>query len=144
VLHNYHKMGFTTGLVRPSHPHPLTFQLTLPQLGGFTLTTTLIYLSLSLHTRNRVHQATLLHQQSLILNNVVEPLPPLPPPTNREVKAGVLETLKDRWNAELEKNVRQLQYADWNGIRAQMEEGVSRVYRRAFEKGGEVVPEPPK
>jgi len=120
-------MGFTTGL-----------------LGGFTLTTTLLYLSISLHTRSRVHQAALLHQQSLILNNIVEPLPALPPPVSREVRAGLLETAKDRWNSELEREVRMLQQMDWNGIRERMEEGVSSVYRRAFEKGREVVPDPPK
>ncbi|KAK5115019.1 hypothetical protein LTR85_010057 [Meristemomyces frigidus] len=120
-------MGFTTGL-----------------LGGFTLTTSLLYLSLSLHTRNRVQQASLLQQQSLILNNVVEPLPPPPPPASREVQAGLWETAKDRWNAELEGNVRKLQHMDWDGVRIRMEEGVSAVWRRAFEKGREVVPDPPK
>ncbi|KAK5171253.1 uncharacterized protein LTR77_004397 [Saxophila tyrrhenica] len=120
-------MGFTTGL-----------------LGGFTLTTTLLYLSLDLHTRNRVYQSALLHQQSLILTNVVEPLPPSPPPTNREIQAGVLERAKDRWNAELESNVRKLQHVDWSDVRTRMEEGVSSVYRRAFEKGREVAPDPPK
>lgn len=97
-----------------------------------------------MHTRSRVHQAALLHQQSIILNNIVEPLPALPPPVSREVRAGLLETAKDRWNAELEREVRVLQQMDWNGIRERMEEGVSSVYRRAFAKGREVVPDPPK
>ena len=89
-----------------------------------------------------MYQSALLHQQSLILNNVVDPQPPLPPPTSREVRAGVWETAKDRWNAQLEGEVKRLQRVDWNGVREQMEEGVSRVYRRAFEKGREVVPDP--
>jgi len=54
------------------------------------------------------------------------------------------ETAKDRWNAELENNVRKLQSTDWDGVRNRMEEGVSSVWRRAFEKGREVVPDPPK
>ena len=91
-----------------------------------------------------MHQAALLGQQSLILNNLVEPQPPLPPPTGREVRAGLWETAKDRWNAELEKDVRKLHNVDWNGVRERMEEGVSAVYRKAFEKGREVVPDPPK
>ena len=46
------------------------------QLGGFTLTTTPSSTSQSPSTPgSRVHQAALLHQQSLILNNIVEPLP---------------------------------------------------------------------
>ena len=124
-------------------PHNNTFSHT-SQLGGFTLTTTLLYLSISLHARNRVYQSALLHQQSLILTNLVEPLPPLPPPTSREVRAGILETAKDRWNAELEREVKALQNVDWNNVRERMEEGVSKVYRRAFEKGREVAPDPPK
>ena len=60
------------------------------------------------------------------------------------VKAGLLETAKDRWNAQLESEVKKLQRVDWSGVREQMEEGVSSVYRRMFEKGREVVPDPPK
>jgi MICOS complex subunit MIC12 len=71
----------------------------------------------------------------------VEPLPPLPPPTSREVRVGLLETAKDKWNAELENNVRKLYNVDWSGVRERMEEGVSAVYRRAFEKGREGVAE---
>ena len=141
-------MGFTTGLVslelRSDEWHPRDLCLTTAQLGGFTLTTTMIYLSMSLHTRNRVHQAALLQQQSLVLTNVVEPLAQLPPATSREINAGLWETAKDRWNAELESGVHRLQQADWSAIREQMEEGVSSVYRRAFEKTREVVPDPPK
>lgn len=60
------------------------------------------------------------------------------------MRAGVLETAKDRWNAELESNVRKVQNIDWNGVRERMEESVSAVWRKAFEKGREVVPDPPK
>ncbi|KAK3075269.1 hypothetical protein LTR53_001547 [Teratosphaeriaceae sp. CCFEE 6253] len=117
-------MGFTTGL-----------------LGGLTLTTALLHLSLSLHARNRVAQSALLHQQSLILHNIVEPAPPLPPAAPREVRAGVFETMKDRWNSELERNVRELQTTDWNGVRDQLEEGASKLWRRAFAKTRESVAE---
>lgn len=127
-------MGFTTGFVRPCRPPTLPFNSTNTphQLGGITLTTTLLYLSLNLHTRNRVHQAALLHQQSLLLTNIVEPRPPLPPPTSREVRTGIWESAKDRWNAELEGGVRKLQRTDWGDVRDRMEEGVGRVWRRAF------------
>lgn len=52
-----------------------------------------------------------------------------------------METAKDRWNAELEKNVRMLQTADWSAARLRMEEKVSEMWRRAFQKGREGVVE---
>lgn len=62
----------------------------------------------------------------------MEPQPDLPPPVAREVRAGIWETAKDRWNAELENGVRRLQGADWRDVRERMEEGVSRVWRRGL------------
>jgi len=139
-------MGFTTGLVRPdqlttAYPYPPS--LTTPsQLGGLTLTTALIHISLSIHARNRIAQSAHLHQQSLILNRLVDgPPPPLPAAAPRVVQAGVWETAKDRWNAELEGNVKKLQSTDWNGVRDQIEEVVSRTWRRAFQKGREGIVE---
>lgn len=97
-----------------------------------------------MHARNRLHQSALLRQQALLVDNVVDPQPLPPPPTNREVRAGLLETAKDRWNAELEREVRMVQRVDWRQVWGRMEEGVSSAYRMAFEKGREVVPDPPK
>ncbi|GAB7361585.1 hypothetical protein MBLNU230_g1637t1 [Neophaeotheca triangularis] len=115
-------MGFTTGM-----------------LGGITLTTTLLYLSLNLHARNRLHQSTLLHQQSLVLDRVVSPRATVPQPVSREDRAGLLESAKDRWNAELEANVRKVQGADWGALRERLEEGVAGVFGRGLEKGREEV-----
>jgi altered-inheritance-of-mitochondria protein 5 len=56
----------------------------------------------------------------------------------------MLEMVKDRWNAELERNVRQLQTTDWDGVRLRLEDGISGLWSRAFQKGREVVPDPPK
>ncbi|RMY79920.1 hypothetical protein D0864_08878, partial [Hortaea werneckii] len=81
---------------------------------------------------------SLLRQQALILQNTVEPQPAQPPPVSREVRGGLWDTAKDRWNAELENNVRKLQTTDWNAVRYRLEENVSSVWRRAFEKGEEV------
>lgn len=135
-------MGFTTGLV---HPHSTlnTFHLPLiySQIGGFTLTTSLLYLSLNIHARNRLHQSTLLHQQTLLLTGITEPAPPLPPPTSREVHAGVVESARDRWNAELERSVRGLQGTNWESLREKAEEGVSSLWRKAFAKSREGVEE---
>ncbi|SMY29631.1 unnamed protein product [Zymoseptoria tritici ST99CH_1A5] len=117
-------MGFTSGF-----------------LGGLTLTTTLLYLTTTLHSRNRAQQALLLRQQQLVLDNIHSPAPGNPSPPAREVRAGLMETAKDKWNKELEENVKRLQKQDWAGIRDQMEEGVANVWRRAFQKGTEVVEE---
>jgi len=106
-------MGFTTGL-----------------LGGFTLTTTLIYLSLNIHTHNRIHQAALLQQQALNLNNIVDPLPPAPPVPSRAIQAGLWDTAKDRWNHELESNIKKLYSTDWGAVRDRVEIGAGRVWRR--------------
>lgn len=40
--------------------------------------------------------------------------------------------MKDGWNRELERNVRKVESVDWNGVRDQMEDTVSRLWRRAF------------
>lgn len=69
----------------------------------------------------------------------MDSLPPAALPIDREVPAGLLETAKDRWNTELESNVRKLQNMDWDAARERMEEGVSSVWRRAFAKGQEGV-----
>ena len=70
----------------------------------------------------------------MLLNGIVEPKPTTPEPINREVRIGLLETAKDRWNAELEKNVRTLQEADWTAARLSVEEKVSSMWRSAFQK----------
>ena len=57
------------------------------------------------------------------------------------MRIGLLETAKDRWNAELEKNVRSLQDADWSSAGRKLEERVSGLWRSAFEKGREGVAE---
>ncbi|KAF1820066.1 uncharacterized protein K489DRAFT_433548 [Dissoconium aciculare CBS 342.82] len=120
-------MGFTTGL-----------------LGGFTLTASVLYLSAQYHTRNRINQAALIKQQAAVLNNIVDPQPLPPPPPFREVRGGTWETAKDKWNAELENGVRRLQSVDWNAVQDNIEETVSALYRKAFVKAREVIPDPPK
>jgi altered-inheritance-of-mitochondria protein 5 len=111
------------------------------QLGGLTLTTTVLYLTTTLHSRNRAQQAALLRQQQLVLDNIHSPAPKDTQSPSREVQMGLLETAKDKWNKELEENVRRLQKQDWAGIRDRMEEGVANTWRRAFEKGTEAVKE---
>ncbi|KAK8215169.1 hypothetical protein M8818_002179 [Zalaria obscura] len=112
-------MGFTSGFI-----------------GGLTLTTTLLYVSLSLHERNRLYQSTLLRQSSLVLNNITTPTPPTAPPTARTIVPGVAERVKERWNRELEENVRRLQRVDWSGLVTGAEGVVGRVLGRVGEEVG--------
>ncbi|KAJ9603478.1 hypothetical protein H2200_012256 [Cladophialophora chaetospira] len=105
-------MGFTTGF-----------------LGGATLTYSLLYLGLYIHRANRSVQKTLLAQQSSLLNSVVEPLPPVPDPPAYEVRrAGLAEELKDRWNREIEKLVRNAQETDWQQVRQDAEHRLARTW----------------
>ncbi|QIW97378.1 hypothetical protein AMS68_002896 [Peltaster fructicola] len=120
-------MGFTTGL-----------------LGGFTLTASIVYLSLTVHNQTRLRQSALLNQQAQLLNSTIDPQPVLAPQRPREVKAGLVETAKDMWNAELEREVRVIQAIDWHNVWNRVEESISSAYRTAFEKGREAVPDPPK
>ncbi|EXJ62547.1 hypothetical protein A1O7_02985 [Cladophialophora yegresii CBS 114405] len=117
-------MGFTTGF-----------------LGGATLTYSLLYFGLYVHRANRNVQRTLLSQQSALLNSVVEPLPPLPDPPAYEVRrAGLAEQVKDRWNREVEKLVRNVQQTDWTAAREDAEQRLVSLWRtvRQSETGREV------
>ncbi|KAF2809801.1 uncharacterized protein BDZ99DRAFT_388729 [Mytilinidion resinicola] len=114
-------MGFTTGL-----------------LAGTTLTSLTLYLTLSLHTRNRLVQASLLRQQTAVLSNILDPQPPVPEPTTRIARAGLLETAKDRWNGELEREVRLVYNTDWRRVREGVEDRLAGVIGRLRAKGEEV------
>lgn len=122
-------------------PHLRPHLLTVIQLGGFTLTSTILYLSVSLHQRNRIYQSSLLRQQSFLIDNTIAPKDLPPPPPSREVQAGLLETAKDKWNAELERNVRKLQTYDWAALWENVENSAGRLFQRAGEKGAEAVRE---
>ncbi|KAF2872424.1 hypothetical protein BDV95DRAFT_383395 [Massariosphaeria phaeospora] len=96
--------------------------LTTGFLGGFTLTSAVLYLTISLHTRNRVTQAALLRQQRNVLMSMVEPEPPAPEPVAREVPVGLAEMAKDRWNRELEGVIRSVYTTDWKRVRESAED----------------------
>lgn len=99
-----------------------------------TLTYSVLYLSLYLHRANRKVQHTLLAQQSVLLNSVVEPLPPLPETPAYDVqKIGMVETLKDRWNREVETLVRRVEETDWNQVRARWESRIGTVWAKVRE-----------
>ncbi|KAF2692175.1 hypothetical protein K458DRAFT_285205 [Lentithecium fluviatile CBS 122367] len=110
-------MGFTTGF-----------------LGGFTLTSAVLYLTISLHTQNRLTQAALLRQQRSVLTNVIEPPAPVPEPIAREVPVGLFEMAKDRWNRELEGAVRKVYETDWRRVRENAEDRASAVLEKLREQ----------
>jgi MICOS complex subunit MIC12 len=93
-----------------------------------------LYLSLYLHRANRKYQHTLLAQQSVLLNSVVEPLPPLPETPAYDVrKVSLIETLKDRWDGEVEGLVRRVEETDWNQVRARWEGRIGTVWAKLRE-----------
>lgn len=102
-------MGFTTGFT-----------------GGVTVTLSLAYLSVLAHQRTREQQGNILRSQALVLRGLVEPFPPLPPPTRSEVAAAqretTIEVAKDRWNHEIQNAVRWVQKTDWVQVREGLEE----------------------
>lgn len=112
-------MGFTTGFT-----------------GGVTLTLSLAYLSVLAHQRTREQQGSALRAQALALQGLIDPLPPLPPPTRSEVaaaqRAKTVEVVKDRWNTEIENAVRWVQHTDWVQVREGLEDTASRAWARAF------------
>ncbi|KAI1085342.1 hypothetical protein F5B20DRAFT_140752 [Whalleya microplaca] len=119
-------MGFTTGFT-----------------GGFTLTLSVAYLTVLAHQRHREHQAAILRQQTYLLHELVDPLPPVLPPTRAELaareRASLVESAKDRWNAELEGAVRWAQTKDWDEVREGVETAVSRLWARASGKTPEEI-----
>ena len=52
--------------------------------------------------------------------------------------AGLWETAKDKWNAELENGVRKLQNVDWEGVQEGLEDTLGALYRKAVAKAREV------
>ncbi|KAF2864214.1 hypothetical protein K470DRAFT_240407 [Piedraia hortae CBS 480.64] len=110
-------MGFTTGL-----------------LGGFTLTAAVVYSTLTLHTHNRAYQAALIRQQTMLMQNIVDPQPPVPLSETRIVRAGLWETVKDGWNEEVERGVRRVQNVRWDEVYERLGAAAGRAWRRLFEK----------
>ncbi|KAL1302139.1 hypothetical protein AAFC00_002573 [Neodothiora populina] len=98
-------------------------------LGGATLTTAIFYVSLDLHQRNRLHQATLLRQQSALLNNIISPAGPPPLPTARTTTPGLADRIKTRWNAELSAVANKMLNFDIGRATREAEQGVARAWR---------------
>jgi len=123
-------MGFTSGFV-----------------GGVTLTTGVLYLTMSIHRQNRTRQAALISQQSQVLTNIIQPQPPLPPPTARAVRGGLTEQAKDIWNGSIESFAKWVYDKDWNQVRSDVEDRMfglaSKVAEGAKNAGERVAAEAP-
>ena len=105
------------------------------------MTYSLLYSALYIHKANRSAQQTILSQSSLLLNTIVEPLPPLTDRPAYEVRrAGLAEVLKDRWNSEIEKLVHNVHTTDWSAKREEYEERIARAWSsvRQTEKAQEI------
>jgi altered-inheritance-of-mitochondria protein 5 len=100
------------------------------QLGGFTLTSAVLYLSISLHAQNRATQAALLRQQRNVLANVYNPKELEVEPAYREVPVGLAEMAKDRWNRELENAIKKAYNTDWRKVRENTEDRLSAIVER--------------
>jgi len=112
------------------------------------LTLGLAYLTVLAHERNRTAQADALRAQSRVLNGLLDPSP-LPPPQSRaelarEERSSLSETLKDRWNEEVENAVRRVQRTDFNEVREGMEGAVARILGSGLQKSREGVEEAEK
>lgn len=105
----------------------------MSQLGGFTLTSAVLYMTLALHQKNRATQAALLRQQRAVLSTLVEPRPLAPEPAARETPVGLTETLKDMWNRKLEGAVKTVYETDWRRVREDAEDKVSGVVEKIRE-----------
>jgi len=108
-------MGFTAGFI-----------------GGIALTSSLFYISLNLHERNRLYQSHLLRQQSNLLRNITDPQPKEPPQTARTFVPGLADRLKYRWNTELEAAVKNIQHFNWAQWRRDAEDKVSSVFSKGL------------
>ena len=130
-------MGFPTTFVSslPISKHLDRLTLTKLQIAGFTLTATTLYLTATLHKRNRLTQSAALHQSNLILRNLVEPLP-LAQPAGPYAKISFVESAKDRWNEEIEGLVRRVQETDWRALGEDAVDGVLGLVKRLRRDGG--------
>jgi altered-inheritance-of-mitochondria protein 5 len=100
------------------------------QLGGLTLTSGVLYLTIAMHTQNRMQQAALLRQQRQVLTEFYEPKKPEPEPSPRVVPVGLVEMAKDRWNRSLEESVRKIYTTDWRKVREEAEDRATALAER--------------
>jgi altered-inheritance-of-mitochondria protein 5 len=135
-------MGFTSGFVSLLlfSICRLTLTSTL-KLGGVALTSSVLYLTVAIHRQNRNLQSTHIRQQDGIFRNILDPQPPAPPPTAREVRAGLFEMSKDGWNRKVEQLVQTVTDTDWNEVRSELEKRLHRTAEGVSQKVADSLPQ---
>ncbi|KAK3351045.1 hypothetical protein B0H65DRAFT_487964 [Neurospora tetraspora] len=115
--------------------------------GGATLTLGLTYLAIAAHQQNRTHQSDLLRAQTRFVNTLArdtlptnlrtrypvndEDLAYFPPPRSELVERErhrFVESVKDKWNHEIENAVRWAQTTDWSSVREKAEDAVASLF----------------
>lgn len=112
------------------------------------MTLGIAYLTVLAHERNRRAQGEALRTQAFVLDRLLKPTP-LPPPQTRaelarEERSTLVETAKDRWNAEVENAVRWVQRTDWDNVRESMEGTAARLLGGGLQKSREGIEEAEK
>lgn len=102
-----------------------------------TVTLAVAYYAVQCHERNRQAQAVNLRLATRTLNSIFEP--PTEPlgPTRSELlraeRSSILESVKDRWNSEIERAVRSIQNTNWEEIRQARDEAIAKVLGDSLE-----------
>ncbi|KAK6535127.1 hypothetical protein TWF694_001609 [Orbilia ellipsospora] len=79
-------------------------------VGGFVLTTSVVYLTTRQHQQHRKNSSLLLRESDNALKSILQPpTPPKPRISYMETRPTITETMKDSWNAEIESIVKWLQ-----------------------------------
>jgi altered-inheritance-of-mitochondria protein 5 len=133
-------MGFITGFVRPdssAYSEPCELTYSHEQFSGFALTTSLLYISLQVHKAIRLEQRRAIREQVDQINYLAAASgaydrrfePQYTPrrleerPTRRDNQPDMKETLKHRWNQEVEKLARKAHETRWDDVRETATEG---------------------
>lgn len=94
------------------------------------------YLSVLAHQRIREQQSLALRTQALAIQHLVDPIPAPLPPSRAEIaaaqRATAVETVKDRWNQEIQNVARWAQTKDWDEVREGAEQGVAKLWTQVF------------
>ncbi|MDI1487310.1 MAG: hypothetical protein OHK93_006579 [Ramalina farinacea] len=109
-------------------------------ISGFTLTSTIIYLSLLHHQRSRSHQASILHASSQRLETLINPQLTSNLATMHDenysgglregihdyrlVERGYMERFKDGWNRELGAGMQRVLGSNFGSVGRAVEERV--------------------
>lgn len=109
-----------------------------------TVTLGIAYLTVLAHERNRNAQGANLRTQTSLLNTLLLSDPSLAysdpdAETGRTSRATLVETAKDRWNAEIQNAVRWVQGAEWGNMKEGMEGAVAKALGTGLEKSREEI-----